>query len=59
MRATKKNNLLIVYATLVNTLVDNVKGELHPQYYEYKDVFDEKNTNILLKHQPYNYPIEQ
>lgn len=50
MRVTKKHNVFAIYATLVSTLEKNINRKFHPQYYEFKDIFKKKNTNILAEH---------
>lgn len=57
MQATKKNQVFAIYAIRLSTLEDNMNEKLHPQYYEFKDVF-EKNANILPQHQLYDYTIK-
>lgn len=54
----KKNQVFTIYTSLANTSEDNMNIKLHPQYYEFKNVFEKKNADILLKHQSYDCAIE-
>ncbi len=56
MHATKKGNAFLIY--LLSVLdVESPRHETPSQYKEFKDVFDKKNVNTLLKHHSYDCTI--
>jgi hypothetical protein len=57
LQVTKKGDAFFVYAILAFDL-GTQQHEIPIQYQDYKDVFEKKNPNTLLEHQPYDCAID-
>ena len=49
VHTTKKNVAFVVYATPLDTSTEKDVQEVSLQYHDFKDVFEKKNADILLK----------
>ncbi len=57
IQGAKKGDALFVYAILALD-PETQQHEIPIQYQNYKDVFEKKNANTLLKHRPYDCVID-
>jgi hypothetical protein len=57
MKATTRGDAFLIFV-LPSLDVEPRPCEIISKYQEFKDVFEKKNANTLLKHRPYNYIID-
>jgi hypothetical protein len=57
MQVAKKGDAFLIYV-LPTSEVESPRHEIPSQYKEFKDMFEKKNTNTLLKHRPYDCTID-
>jgi hypothetical protein len=57
MLATKKGDAFFIYALHAANAMSQ-QHEISSQYKAYMDVFERKNANTLLEHQPYDCTID-
>ncbi len=57
MQTTKKGDAFLIYV-LTTLDAKSPCHEISSQYKEFKDVFEKKNVDTLLKHRPYDYTID-
>ncbi len=57
MQVAKEGDPFLIYA-LPTSKVEQPRHETPSQYKEFKDMFEKKNTDTLLKHCPYDFIID-
>ena len=58
VRAAKKNIAFAIYTTPMDTSTKTGIQKIPMQYYDFKDVFEKKNVDILSEHHLYDCAIE-